>query len=123
MSSRGRALPKAVAILLIAAPVAVWAQGATSDPAMVRYRSLTSILPKACRAENGSDEIIVCANQKLRDSQKVPYIDQLRVGDRPRLALGEVAPLNLAPPCPPRGCPCPPTECGIRYLFIKLSGE
>jgi hypothetical protein len=108
--------------MFVVAPVPVWAEVTPIDGAMERYRRLTSIAPKPCQAENGSSDIVVCANRKLRDSQKVPYIEELRVGDRPRLVSGEVAGQNLGPSCPPRGCPCPRSKCGIGYILRKLSG-
>lgn len=75
---------------------------------MSRYRALTSVTPKPCSKATDASEIVVCAS-KLRESQKVPYIEELRVGDRPRLAYGEVPPAaasaEASAPCPARGCP------------------
>lgn len=88
--------------------------------AMTRYRIMTSVAPKRCTADPDPAVITVCAT-KLRETQKVPYIEELRAGDRPRLVLGEL-PGQYVPPCPVRGCPCPPTECGIRALAKKIFG-
>jgi hypothetical protein len=84
------------------------AQTVTAPDAMARYRVLTSVAPKPCSKSVDTNDIVVCAN-KLRESQKVPYIEELRVGDRPRLAYGEVpraaASADASAPCPIRGCP------------------
>ena len=99
------------------------AQGKPAEDAMARYHALTSVAPKPCRSATERDEIIVCADTKLRESQKVPYIEELRVGERPRLALGELPGNDPGPPCPPRGCPCPPSEYGLRFILHKLSDD
>jgi hypothetical protein len=84
------------------------AQTVAAPDAMARYRALTSVAPKPCSKATDASEIVVCAS-KLRESQKVPYIEELRVGDRPRLAYGEVpraaASADASTPCPVRGCP------------------
>lgn len=112
-----------IAGLCIVTATPILAQATSANEALERYRKLTSVAPKSCVAEGKTDDIVVCANQKLRDSQKVPYIEELRAGDRPRLAPGEVPGQGPGPPCPPRGCPCPPSECGLRSIFRRLSGE
>jgi hypothetical protein len=100
---------------------AALAQAVTAPDAMARYRALTSVAPKPCSKAVDASEIIVCAS-KLRESQKVPYIEETRLGDRPRRAFGEPPGQDPGPPCPIRGCPCPPTECGIRVLARKILG-
>ncbi len=100
---------------------AAFAQTAAAPDAMSRYRALTSVAPKPCSKATDSSEIIVCTS-KLRESQRVPYIEETRVGDRPRRAYGEPPGQDPGPPCPIRGCPCPPTECGIRALAKKILG-
>jgi hypothetical protein len=99
-----------------------FAQTVTAPDAMSRYRALTSVAPKPCSKAIDVSEIVVCAG-KLRESQKVPYIEELRAGDRPRRAFGEVPGQDPGSPCPIRGCPCPPTECGLRVLAKKLLGD
>ena len=99
------------------------AQGNPAEDVMARYRALTSVAPKPCQSATEHDEIVVCADTKLRESQKVPYIEELRVGERPRLSLGELPGNDPGPQCPPRGCPCPPSECGLRAILHKLSGK
>ena len=114
----------AIGMLALATPL--WGQTApTADAAMARYRAMTSVVPKPCAQSTAENEIIVCANTRLRESQRVPYIEETRVGDRPRLAPGEVPSASGvgATPCPPRGCPCPPSECGIGAIIRKLRGE
>lgn len=111
----------AVALTVMTTPAS--AQDVSADSALANYRNLTSVSPKPCQAEAKGDEIVVCANKKLRDSQKVPYIEELRAGDRQRLGAGEVPGRDPGPPCPPRGCPCPPSECGIGFVFRKLTGN
>jgi hypothetical protein len=94
----------------------------STDSAIARYRMMTSVAPQRCTTDPDPAVITVCAT-KLRESQKVPYIEELRVGDRPRRAFGEPPGQDPGPPCPIRGCPCPPSECGIRALAKKLLGD
>jgi hypothetical protein len=93
--------------MLLALPAVADAQQSIED-AVAKYKALTSVAPKRCGADASPDTITVCAS-KLRESQKVPYIEELRVGDRPRLAYGEVpraaASAADSAPCPVRGCP------------------
>ena len=119
-----RAALLALGMFGLSAPL--WGQATpTADAAMARYRAMTSVAPKPCARSTAEHEIVVCANTKLRESQRVPYIEETRVGDRPRLAPGEVPSASGvgAAPCPPRGCPCPPSECGIGAIIRKLRGE
>ena len=109
-------------IMLALLPPPVFAQTIPNDP-MVRYRALTSVAPKPCALASGRDEIVVCAANKLRESQKVPFIEELRMGDRPRRVLGELPGQDPGPPCPPRGCGCPPSECGIVAVISKILGN
>jgi len=80
----------------------------TVDDAMARYRMLTSVAPKRCTNDPAPDTITVCAG-KLRESQKVPYIEELRIGDRQGLMSGELPraadSAGATAPCPMRGCP------------------
>ena len=82
------------------------AEQLTAEQALINYRAVTAIAPTACAAARSPDEIVVCAN-RLRETQKVPFIEELRVGDRQRLIAGEVprAAGGGGRPCPPRGCP------------------
>lgn len=84
------------------------AQVAPASDAMTRYEALTSVAPKPCSKATDMSEIVVCAS-KLRESQRVPYIEETRIGDRPRLAPGELPRAGdsaaASAPCPPRGCP------------------
>ena len=122
MAKRVSFLAVTIGALFASIGVPAAAQDIATERAMANYRRLTSVAPKSCQEEAKGNEIVVCANKKLRDSQKVPYIEELRVGDRPRLAPGEVAAPDLGPPCPPRGCACPPSECGIGFIARKLFG-
>lgn len=77
----------------------------SADNAMARYRTMTSVEPVHCTADPSPDTITVCSN-KLRESQKVPYINELRAGDRPLRAFGEPPGQDLGAPCGPRGEGC-----------------
>jgi hypothetical protein len=118
----GRIAHIAIALLFSLVGQAQAQTDRSTDDAMTRYRVMTSVAPKRCTADPSPDTITVCSN-KLRESQKVPYIEELRAGDRPRRAFGEPPGQDPGPPCPIRGCPCPPTECGIRALAKKILGD
>lgn len=102
----GWRLLRYVIVPTVAATGSVHAQTApTADDLMARYRMLTTVAPVRCTADPSPDTITVCAG-KLRETQKVPYIDELRVGDRPKLVLGEPPLQDTGPPCGPRGQGC-----------------
>lgn len=98
-------------VIVVSHCVAVQANAQPNErvhDAMARYRSMTSVAPKRCTADPSPDTITVCAG-KLRESQKVPYIEELRAGDRQGLVLGELPraadSAAASAPCPIRGCP------------------
>ena len=97
----------AASAMLLALPAIAEAQQST-DEVLAKYKALTSVAPKRCGVDSSPDTITVCAT-KLRESQRVPYIEELRAGDRPKLVLGELPPAaasaEASAPCPMRGCP------------------
>jgi len=90
----------AVATLSVASSVPAMAE----EPALDRYRALTSVAPKRC-APAARDEIVVCAPDFMH-SPRLPFPEERgEPGARPRLVYGEVPSFSDRVPCPPRGCP------------------
>jgi len=90
---------------VICALCPIEASAQTTEDMMSRYRALTSVAPRPCQQETEPDTIVVCAS-KLRESQKVPFVDAMRIGDRPLRAAGEPASFSERRPCGPRGDGC-----------------
>lgn len=125
MAARGVRRYVAATLVLIAVATPASAQTDT-DATMAKYRAFVSGGLRPCAKATDPDEILVCARSKLRESQKVPYIEETRRGDRPVRAPGEPFAGPGGPPCGPRGEGCyegPGISGTLKALIARIKGD